>query len=151
MHTRRGQKTTETSFINMVKLQRDLKRCKDLLEMVKKREVQKKELLVQQIAVIKQRFELKDWNGTILHKILPKPVPKPAPLQLITQGIQSWNSGGSPAEVEASGNKCFARKSACWMMVLERALAMGVMCFLCFSFSSSTPSLSLICADVRQF
>lgn len=114
MHTRRGQKTTETSFINMVKLQRDLKRCKDLLEMVKKREVLKKEVLAEQIAVIKQRFELKDWNGAILEKILPKPKPQPTPLRLLSG--MPWNAGvpagppGSAAEMQRQKKLASKRK-----------------------------------------
>eukprot|EP00039_Didymoeca_costata_P030628 m.30620 g.30620 ORF g.30620 m.30620 type:complete len:608 (-) comp8219_c0_seq1:158-1981(-) len=79
MHTRKNQKTTESSFINMLKLRRDLETCRQLMEKVKKREELKRDLLKQKVAVVKQRFTLKDWDGALARRLGPRP-PTPPPI-----------------------------------------------------------------------
>jgi len=110
MHTRKNQKNTEQSFANMLKLQRDLERCRQLMGMVKQREVIKKDLLRQQVVEINERFNLRDWDGSIYGKIVhpkallpPDPklifrIPKPHDLGL-KHGIGGMNmldDGGKP-------------------------------------------------------
>ena len=41
MQTRKNQRNVEANFMNMMKLQRDLIRCRGILDMVKKREAEK--------------------------------------------------------------------------------------------------------------
>lgn len=56
MQTRKNRKNDETSYEKMVKLRRDLSRALQLLEMVKRRESAKKELLHLTIQLYEKRY-----------------------------------------------------------------------------------------------
>lgn len=55
MQTRKNRKNDESSYEKMLKLRRDLTRAVNLLEMVKKREKSKRELLHLTIEVFEKR------------------------------------------------------------------------------------------------
>lgn len=76
MQTRKSQKNQEASYVNMLKLHRDLIRCRDIIEMVRKREAKKVELLRIRKEIIDTRFAMKDWTGALLAKCTPQPVLK---------------------------------------------------------------------------
>lgn len=56
MQTRKNRKNDETSYEKMLKLRRDLSRAVTLLEMVKKREKIKREILHLTVEVYEKRF-----------------------------------------------------------------------------------------------
>ncbi|KAB7494016.1 Enhancer of polycomb-like protein 1 [Armadillidium nasatum] len=69
MQTRKNRKNDETSFEKMLKLRRDLQRAVTLVEMVKRREKSKRELLHLNIELCEKRFEMEDFNGAIINEI----------------------------------------------------------------------------------
>eukprot|EP00038_Savillea_parva_P001529 m.104765 g.104765 ORF g.104765 m.104765 type:complete len:711 (-) comp10535_c0_seq1:162-2294(-) len=74
MQTRKSQKNQEASYVNMLKLHRDMIRCRDIIERVKMREMKKAEYLRTREAIMDARFSLKDWTGAIVTKCAPQPV-----------------------------------------------------------------------------
>jgi hypothetical protein len=68
-----------TRFMHMVKLKRDLSRCRDILETVRAREQHKHALLQKDRQVYAMRYALKDWDGSLEAKLTPKPPPPPPP------------------------------------------------------------------------
>lgn len=79
MHTRKNQKNTEQSFANMLKLRRDFERCSQLMELIKEREVIKRDVLRQQVTEMQERFNLRDWDGFVYGKIVNPKVHSPDP------------------------------------------------------------------------
>ncbi|KAH3705072.1 enhancer of polycomb homolog 1-like [Dreissena polymorpha] len=78
MQTRKNRKNDETSYEKMLKLRRDLSRAVTLLEFVKRREKMKKEMLQLAIEIAEKRYQLEDYDGTMLteaesirHKLPP--------------------------------------------------------------------------------
>ncbi len=63
----------------MVKLKRDLSRCRDILEAVRTREQHKHALLQKDRQVYAMRYALKDWDGSLEASLTPKPPPPPPP------------------------------------------------------------------------
>lgn len=76
MQTRKSQKNQESSYVNMLKLHRDMIRCRDIIDLVKKREAKKLELLRTRQKIVDARFAMQDWTGAILEKCTPQPVLK---------------------------------------------------------------------------
>ncbi|ESO87683.1 hypothetical protein LOTGIDRAFT_127385 [Lottia gigantea] len=66
MQTRKNRKNDESSYEKMLKLRRDLNRAVTLLEVIKRREKSKKEILQLTIEVLEKRYHAEDFNGTLL-------------------------------------------------------------------------------------
>ncbi|KAK3105710.1 hypothetical protein FSP39_003940 [Pinctada imbricata] len=66
MQTRKNRKNDETSYEKMLKLKRDLNRAVTILEMIKRREKAKKELLQLNIEIVDKRYQLEDYEGKML-------------------------------------------------------------------------------------
>ena len=56
MQTRKNQRNVEANFMNLMKLQRDLIRCRNILAMVKKREAEKYALLKMRAEILDTRY-----------------------------------------------------------------------------------------------
>ncbi|XP_048728028.2 enhancer of polycomb homolog 1-like isoform X2 [Ostrea edulis] len=68
MQTRKNRKNDETSYEKMLKLRRDLNRAVTILEMIKRREKAKKEMLQLTIEVMEKRFQGEDFEGKMLQE-----------------------------------------------------------------------------------
>ncbi|GFS05342.1 enhancer of polycomb-like protein [Elysia marginata] len=66
MQTRKNRKNDEVSYEKMHKLRRDLQKTLTLLELLKRREKSKKELLQLTIEILEKRNEMEDFSGTAL-------------------------------------------------------------------------------------
>ncbi|XP_042202498.1 enhancer of polycomb homolog 1 isoform X2 [Callorhinchus milii] len=66
MQTRKNRKNDEASYEKMLKLRRDLSRAVTILEMIKRREKSKRELLHLTLEIVEKRHSLGDFNGEIL-------------------------------------------------------------------------------------
>ncbi|XP_005111082.2 enhancer of polycomb homolog 1 [Aplysia californica] len=66
MQTRKNRKNDEVSYEKMLKLRRDLQKTLTLLELLKRREKSKKELLQLTIEVLEKRNEMEDYSGGAL-------------------------------------------------------------------------------------
>lgn len=74
MQTRKNLKNVEGNYMNMLKLHRDMTRCREIMALVRRREKQKHDLLSTRNDVIEHRMHLKDWSGALVHKLTPQPV-----------------------------------------------------------------------------
>eukprot|EP00041_Stephanoeca_diplocostata_P010083 m.160115 g.160115 ORF g.160115 m.160115 type:complete len:880 (-) comp18013_c0_seq1:180-2819(-) len=74
MQTRKNLKNVEGNYMNMLKLHRDMIRCREIMALVRRREKQKHDLLSTRKDVIEHRMHLKDWTGALVHKLTPQPV-----------------------------------------------------------------------------
>lgn len=63
MQTRKNRKNDEASYEKMLKLRRDLSKAVTILEMIKRREKAKKELLKLTIEIVEKRYQCGDFNG----------------------------------------------------------------------------------------
>lgn len=63
MQTRKNRKNDEASYEKMIKLSWDLSSAQDIVDMIKKRELLKKDLVQVSIDLFKKRYELEDWSG----------------------------------------------------------------------------------------
>ncbi|XP_026528001.1 enhancer of polycomb homolog 1 isoform X2 [Notechis scutatus] len=70
MQTRKNRKNDETSYEKMLKLRRDLSRAVTILEMIKRREKSKRELLHLTLEIVEKRYKLGDYNGEIMSEIM---------------------------------------------------------------------------------
>nr|XP_039266934.1 enhancer of polycomb homolog 1-like isoform X1 [Styela clava] len=66
MQTRKNRKNDEASYEKMLKLRRDLSRAVTILEMIKRREKGKWELLHLTLEIAEKRYQMKDWDGKSL-------------------------------------------------------------------------------------
>uniref|UniRef100_A0A2C9JUC0 Enhancer of polycomb-like protein n=1 Tax=Biomphalaria glabrata TaxID=6526 RepID=A0A2C9JUC0_BIOGL len=66
MQTRKNRKNDEVSYEKMLKLRRDLQKTLTLLELLKRREKSKKELLQLTIEILEKRIEMEDFSGNAL-------------------------------------------------------------------------------------
>lgn len=57
-----NRKNDEASYEKMLKLRRDLSRAVTILEMIKKREKSKRELLHLTLEIVEKRYEIKDFS-----------------------------------------------------------------------------------------
>lgn len=69
MQTRKNRKNDEASYEKMIRLQKDLNRALMILELVKRRENSKRELLHLSVEVYEKRYQLNDFNGQILAEV----------------------------------------------------------------------------------
>ncbi|XP_068091871.1 enhancer of polycomb homolog 1 isoform X2 [Hyperolius riggenbachi] len=75
MQTRKNRKNDEASYEKMLKLRRDLSRAVTILEMIKRREKSKRELLHLTLEIMEKRYNLGDYNGEILSEVLAQRQP----------------------------------------------------------------------------
>ncbi|XP_041118085.1 enhancer of polycomb homolog 2 isoform X2 [Polyodon spathula] len=74
MQTRKNRKNDEASYEKMLKLRREFSRTVTILEMIKRREKSKRELLHLTLEVVEKRYQLGDFGGEILSEVkIPRP------------------------------------------------------------------------------
>uniref|UniRef100_A0A8C9DXR2 Enhancer of polycomb homolog n=1 Tax=Phocoena sinus TaxID=42100 RepID=A0A8C9DXR2_PHOSS len=79
MQTRKNRKNDEASYEKMLKLRRDLSRAVTILEMIKRREKSKRELLHLTLEIMEKRYSLGDYSGEIVSEVMAQRQPmKPA-------------------------------------------------------------------------
>lgn len=73
----------------MLKLRRDFERALTLLEMIKRRERTKRELLIMSKEIFEKRYELDDWEERIfaVEEEILEPVPQPETVALLPQVV----------------------------------------------------------------
>jgi len=70
MQTRKNRKNDEVSYEKMLKLRRDLNQAIVLLEMVKRREKTKKELLTLTAEIFERRYQAGDFEGKVFEEVV---------------------------------------------------------------------------------
>uniref|UniRef100_A0A146SQB1 Enhancer of polycomb homolog n=1 Tax=Fundulus heteroclitus TaxID=8078 RepID=A0A146SQB1_FUNHE len=70
MQTRKNRKNDEASYEKMLKLRRDLSRAVTILEMIKRREKSKRELLHLTLEIVEKRNSMSDFGGEIMAEVL---------------------------------------------------------------------------------
>lgn len=84
MQTRKNRKNDETAYMNMLKLLRDFDKARTILDMIRKREKRKKELLKLDMEIVDRRVAVEDWEGVHVqgtaHSVRPQPVLPPKPV-----------------------------------------------------------------------
>ncbi|XP_066240662.1 enhancer of polycomb homolog 1 isoform X1 [Saccopteryx leptura] len=92
MQTRKNRKNDEASYEKMLKLRRDLSRAVTILEMIKRREKSKRELLHLTLEIMEKRYNLGDYSGEIMSEVMAQRQPvKPSyaiPIIPITNSSQ---------------------------------------------------------------
>jgi enhancer of polycomb-like protein len=91
METRKNRKNDESSYEKMLKLKRDLSRAVTLLEMVKRREKSKRELLHLSIEVFEKRYQAGDFSGHIVAEALSQRPSRPAFTPLFQPNHLGWS------------------------------------------------------------
>ncbi|XP_046709784.1 enhancer of polycomb homolog 1 isoform X1 [Silurus meridionalis] len=78
MQTRKNRKNDEASYEKMLKLRRDLSRAVTILEMIKKREKSKRELLHLTLEIVEKRNSVPDFGADVMAEVLAvaKPIYK---------------------------------------------------------------------------
>ncbi|XP_056108005.1 enhancer of polycomb homolog 2 isoform X2 [Rhinichthys klamathensis goyatoka] len=69
MQTRKNRKNDEASYEKMLKLRREFSRTMSILEMIKKREKSKRELLHLTLEVFEKRYQIGDFSGEVLNEV----------------------------------------------------------------------------------
>ncbi|XP_007536526.1 enhancer of polycomb homolog 1 isoform X2 [Erinaceus europaeus] len=75
MQTRKNRKNDEASYEKMLKLRRDLSRAVTILEMIKRREKSKRELLHLTLEIMEKRYNLGDYNGEVMSEVMAQRQP----------------------------------------------------------------------------
>ncbi|KAM6210286.1 enhancer of polycomb homolog 1 isoform 4-T4 [Sarcoramphus papa] len=75
MQTRKNRKNDEASYEKMLKLRRDLSRAVTILEMIKRREKSKRELLHLTLEIMEKRYNLGDYSGEIMSEVIAQRQP----------------------------------------------------------------------------
>ncbi|XP_061587814.1 enhancer of polycomb homolog 1-like isoform X1 [Cololabis saira] len=70
MQTRKNRKNDEASYEKMLKLRRDLSRAVTILEMIKRREKSKRELLHLTLEIFEKRNAMSDYGGEVMAEVL---------------------------------------------------------------------------------
>lgn len=91
MQTRKHRKNDEASYEKMLKLRRDLSRALSLLEMIKKRENFKREVVHFGIEVYEKRYKLSDYSGHVINELTNQVKHQPRPNSAPLSAIQSSN------------------------------------------------------------
>ncbi|KAL1140417.1 hypothetical protein AAG570_000349 [Ranatra chinensis] len=84
MQTRKNRKNDEASYEKMIKLRRDLSRALNLLELVKRRENTKRQLLYVTIQLYEKRYQANDLSGALLAEVSALKSSRPAFTPLYT-------------------------------------------------------------------
>ncbi|KAL0963909.1 hypothetical protein UPYG_G00315240 [Umbra pygmaea] len=85
MQTRKNRKNDEASYEKMLKLRREFSRTVTILEMIKRREKSKRELLHLTLEVMEKRYQMGDFTGEVLSEVTAPLAEKPvytAPITL---------------------------------------------------------------------
>ncbi|XP_051984008.1 enhancer of polycomb homolog 1b isoform X1 [Xyrauchen texanus] len=90
MQTRKNRKNDEASYEKMLKLRRELSRAVTILEMIKRREKSKRELLHLTLEIVEKRNSMADFGGEVIAEVLAqRALEKPViPLIPITNSTQ---------------------------------------------------------------
>lgn len=83
MQTRKHRKNDEASYEKMLKLRRDLSRALSLLDMIKKREKLKREVVHFGIEVYEKRYQLSDYSGHVINELTAQIKQQPRPVLLL--------------------------------------------------------------------
>ncbi|XP_060236612.1 enhancer of polycomb homolog 1 isoform X3 [Meriones unguiculatus] len=75
MQTRKNRKNDEASYEKMLKLRRDLSRAVTILEMIKRREKSKRELLHLTLEIMEKRYSLGDYSGEVMSEVMAQRQP----------------------------------------------------------------------------
>ncbi|XP_026232196.1 enhancer of polycomb homolog 2 isoform X2 [Anabas testudineus] len=78
MQTRKNRKNDEASYEKMLRLRREFSRTVTILEMIKRREKSKRELLHLTLEVVEKRYQMGDFSGDVLREVSLPLVEKPA-------------------------------------------------------------------------
>ncbi|XP_045910716.1 enhancer of polycomb homolog 2 isoform X1 [Micropterus dolomieu] len=78
MQTRKNRKNDEASYEKMLRLRREFSRTVTILEMIKRREKSKRELLHLTLEVVERRYQMGDFSGDALRAVSLPLVEKPA-------------------------------------------------------------------------
>uniref|UniRef100_A0A8C9V677 Enhancer of polycomb homolog n=1 Tax=Scleropages formosus TaxID=113540 RepID=A0A8C9V677_SCLFO len=70
MQTRKNRKNDEASYEKMLKLRRDLSRAVTILEMIKRREKSKRELLHLTLEIVEKRYGMADFGSEVMAEVL---------------------------------------------------------------------------------
>lgn len=68
--TRRNRRNDENSYYRMLRIKADLEKAVQILEMVKQREINKKELLKADIDLLDLRYKAQDFSETVYRNVL---------------------------------------------------------------------------------
>uniref|UniRef100_A0A3B4TJQ7 Enhancer of polycomb homolog n=1 Tax=Seriola dumerili TaxID=41447 RepID=A0A3B4TJQ7_SERDU len=77
MQTRKNRKNDEASYEKMLRLRREFSRTVTILEMIKRREKSKRELLHLTLEVVEKRYQTGDFSGDVLREVSLPLVEKP--------------------------------------------------------------------------
>ncbi|KAF1383077.1 hypothetical protein PFLUV_G00150580 [Perca fluviatilis] len=69
MQTRKNRKNDEASYEKMLRLRREFSRTVSILEMIKRREKSKRELLHLTLEVLERRYQMEDFSGETLREV----------------------------------------------------------------------------------
>ncbi|XP_054279598.1 enhancer of polycomb homolog 1-like [Macrosteles quadrilineatus] len=100
MQTRKNRKNDESTYEKMVKLKRDLSRAVTLLELVKRRENSKRELLHLTVEVFEKRYQAQDYTGSLLAEVSAMKTVRPAFAPLYTNQYNHGTSWAKPVKDE---------------------------------------------------
>ncbi|XP_013399697.1 enhancer of polycomb homolog 1-like [Lingula anatina] len=89
MQTRKNRKNDEVSYEKMLKLRRDISKAVTILEMIKRREKAKKELLKLTIEIVEKRYQATDFDGKLLAEANAERLKFPSFLPIQTQ-YNNW-------------------------------------------------------------
>ncbi|KAE8299098.1 Enhancer of polycomb-like protein 2 EPC-like [Larimichthys crocea] len=78
MQTRKNRKNDEASYEKMLRLRREFSRTVTILEMIKRREKSKRELLHLTLEVVERRYQMGDFSGDALREVSLPLLEKPA-------------------------------------------------------------------------
>nr|XP_020473613.1 enhancer of polycomb homolog 2 isoform X2 [Monopterus albus] len=107
MQTRKNRKNDEASYEKMLRLRREFSRTVAILEMIKRREKLKRELLHLTLEVVEKRYEIGDFNGEILREVSVHRVEKPVYSALVT--LNNGNRHTTDIKVKMHKNQGFFR------------------------------------------
>jgi len=100
MQTRKNRKNDESTYEKMVKLKRDLSRAVTLLELVKRRENSKRELLQLTVDIFEKRYQAQDFTGSLLAEVSAMKTPRPAFAPLYTNQYNHGTTWAKPVKDE---------------------------------------------------
>uniref|UniRef100_A0A8C8FL27 Enhancer of polycomb homolog n=1 Tax=Oncorhynchus tshawytscha TaxID=74940 RepID=A0A8C8FL27_ONCTS len=98
MQTRKNRKNDEASYEKMLKLRREFSRTVTILEMIKRREKSKRELLHLTLEVVEKRYQMGDFTGEVLSEVTAPLAEKPVYTVPIT--VTNGNRHNHKAEIK---------------------------------------------------
>uniref|UniRef100_A0A667Y087 Enhancer of polycomb homolog n=1 Tax=Myripristis murdjan TaxID=586833 RepID=A0A667Y087_9TELE len=101
MQTRKNRKNDEASYEKMLKLRREFSRTVTILEMIKRREKSKRELLHLTLEVVEKRYLLGDFTGEVLNEVTVPLAEKP----VYTAPVTLTNGNRHKAELKTKMHK----------------------------------------------